>query len=45
MARALKQICAYELCHSVRVTDDHRNGRRWWQRLVDRVAWMFRRWL
>jgi cardiolipin synthase len=45
MAAAVKRICRYEIRNSRRITlaDCHR--RPWWRRLVDRLAWSFRRWL
>lgn len=45
MAAALHQIARYELRKSRRVTMRDVLGRRWWERLLDRLAWMMRRWL
>jgi len=45
VAKALKQICQEEIRNSVRVTSEHLKRRSRWQRLVDRTAWAFRRWL
>jgi cardiolipin synthase len=45
MARALNRIACFELRNSRRITlaDDLR--RTWVERLLDRIAWSFRRWL
>ncbi len=45
MARALNRIACFELRNSRRITlaDDLR--RTWTERLLDRIAWSFRRWL
>jgi hypothetical protein len=45
MAAALEQICDEERERSVRVGVEHLAGRTWWQRWLDRLAWMLRRWL
>lgn len=45
MARALLDICAFEIEHSREVTLDDTRRRRWWQRLLDRTAYSLRRWL
>lgn len=45
MATAILRICRFELRHSRRVTLDDWHRRPWWQRLLDRTAWSFRRWL
>jgi cardiolipin synthase len=45
MAEAVKRICRHEMRNSRRVTLDHCERRTFWQRLLDRLAWSFRRWL
>lgn len=45
MALALKKICHYEMQNSRRVVAVDVARRSWWQRLVDRLAWSFRKWL
>jgi cardiolipin synthase len=45
MARAIGSICAFEQRHSEPVDLSCCRRRSRWQRLVDRVAWSFRRWL
>jgi cardiolipin synthase A/B len=45
LARTLEQICAYELRHSHRIVADHWRCRSWWQRQLDWLAWVCRRWL
>jgi cardiolipin synthase len=44
-AALMKRICHYEMQKSRRVTSADVACRSWWQRLVDRVAWSFRKWL
>jgi cardiolipin synthase len=43
MASAIRRICCYEMRNSRRVTLIDCLGRPWWQRLLDRLAWSFRR--
>jgi cardiolipin synthase len=45
MGDAMNRIARYELRNSRRVTIDDVLRRRWWQRLLDRLAWSLRRWL
>ena len=45
MAKAVKQICVYEIDNSDPVTLDKWHRRRWWQFLLDRIAWSLRWWL
>jgi cardiolipin synthase len=45
LAAVMNDICAYEVRHSRRVRRRHVAGRRWWQRLRDRMAWALRWWL
>jgi cardiolipin synthase len=45
MGEAMNRIARYELRNSRRVTIDDSLRRRWWQRLLDRLAWSMRRWL
>jgi cardiolipin synthase len=45
MADALNRVARFELRKSRRVTMLDVLGRRWWQRLLDRLAWSMRRWL
>lgn len=44
-AQVLTRICAYELRHSRRITDEHCRRRTLWQRWRDWLAWTCRRWL
>ena len=44
-AAVLKRICHYEMQKSRRVTTADVARRSWWQRLIDRIAWSFRKWL
>jgi cardiolipin synthase len=44
-AHELRQLCQYEIEQSGEVLLDHCGRRSWWQRLRDRIAWSFRRWL
>lgn len=44
-AAQLRQLCQYEMAQSDEVLLDHCHRRVWWQRIRDRVAWAFRRWL
>jgi cardiolipin synthase len=43
MAAAVRRICCFEMRNSRRVTLLDSLGRPWWQRLLDRLAWSFRR--
>jgi cardiolipin synthase len=43
MASAVRRICCFEMRNSRRVTLLDCLGRPWWQRLLDRLAWSFRR--
>ena len=45
MAAAMNRIARYELRNSRRVTIADVRNRRWRQRLLDTLAWAFRRWL
>jgi cardiolipin synthase A/B len=45
MAAAIRRICRFELRNSRRISLADCLGRPWWQRLRDRLAWSFRRWL
>jgi cardiolipin synthase len=45
LARAIHDLCHFELRNSRRVTLRDWRNRRWWERLVDRGAWTVRRWL
>lgn len=45
MAAAVKRVCRYEMHNSQRITRADYGKRTWRQRLVDRIAWSFRRWL
>ena len=45
LACTLKKICAYELRHSQRVTEQHTLKRSWFERLLHYVAWRLRGWL
>jgi cardiolipin synthase A/B len=45
MGEAMNRIARYELRNSRRVTPADSLRRRWWQRLLDRMAWSMRRWL
>jgi cardiolipin synthase len=45
MAAKVTAICYHEIAHSRPVTLATWNARTWWQRLVDRTAYAFRRWL
>lgn len=42
---AVKRICAHDLRASRRVRDTDYSRRHWVQRLLDRLAWILRRWL
>jgi cardiolipin synthase len=44
-AQTLNAIIVHEIEHSRRITIQHCYERRWWQRLIDRLAWSFRWWL
>jgi cardiolipin synthase len=44
-AQALNAIIAHEMERSRRITLRDCYERRWWQRLIDRMAWSFRWWL
>jgi cardiolipin synthase len=44
-AEELRRLCQYELEHSHEILVTHCRRRSWWQRLRDRLAWSFRRWL
>lgn len=44
-AALMKRICHYEMQKSRRVTPADVARRSWWQRLIDRIAWSFRKWL
>jgi cardiolipin synthase A/B len=44
-AQALNAIIAHEMERSRRITIQDCFERRWWQRLIDRLAWAFRWWL
>lgn len=44
-AAQLGQLCQYEMAASNEVTLAQCRQRAWWERLRDRVAWAFRRWL
>ena len=43
MASEVRRICCFEMRNSRRVTLLDCLGRHWWQRLLDRLAWSFRR--
>ena len=45
LALAVKQVCAYEMRNSRRVTEHWHGKRSWLDRALDRCAWAFRRWL
>src|SRR5262249_4819153 len=45
LARALNDIIGYEIAHSRRITRKKYLRQRWWQRLLDRLAWSLRWWL
>lgn len=45
LAEIVRQVCLYEIQHSDRVLLEHWRRRTVWQRLGDRVAWSFRRFL
>lgn len=45
LARAMTDVCRFEMAHSERVTSAALRQRPWWQRLRDRLAWAFRWWL
>lgn len=45
MAAAMRRIFRFELRNSRRVSLADCIGRPWWQRLRDRLAWSFRKWL
>jgi cardiolipin synthase len=45
LAQAVTEICAYEMRNSQRVRLRDWHARRWWQRLLDRMAWSVRKWL
>jgi cardiolipin synthase len=45
LAKLVKGICSYEIRRSRRVTLADCRRRSWSQRLLDRIAWSFRRWL
>jgi len=45
LARALNDIIRYEITHSRRITRKKYLRQRWWQRLLDRLAWSLRWWL
>jgi cardiolipin synthase len=45
LARVLNQVVRQEIAHSKRVTLKEYRERRWWRRLVGRLAWMLRWWL
>ncbi len=44
-ADQLRQLCQYEMRQSQEVLLVHCRRRAWWQRLRDRLAWSWRRWL
>ncbi len=44
-AAAMKRICHAEMQKGRRVTALDVANRQWWQRLIDRLAWSFRKWL
>ncbi len=45
LATLLAGVVQHEMRASCRITHDDWRGQSWWQRLVDRCAWSFRRWL
>ena len=45
LAQALNDIIRYEIEHSRRITRKNYLRQRWWQRLLDRIAWSLRWWL
>ena len=45
LAQAVSSICDYEIKHSRRVRLRDWHALRWWQRLLDRMAWSLRKWL
>ena len=45
LARALNEVIRYEIAHSRRITRRNYLQQRWWQRLLDRLAWALRWWL
>lgn len=45
VAAVIRQVCAYEMEQSMRVTLADCRQRPWWQRLLDWAAWSFRWWL
>ena len=45
MAEAIEKICAFEIENSQPVTLETYRSRRWWQCVLDRGAFMLRRWL
>jgi cardiolipin synthase len=45
LARVLNQVVRQEVAHSKRVSLKEYRERRWWWRLVGRLAWMLRWWL
>ena len=45
LGQALLEICREDIRDSVRVNAAYCRGRSRWQRLVDRAAWAFRKWL
>lgn len=45
VAAVIESICQFEIANSRRITKDDVADRPWRQRVVDYVAWWFRRWL
>jgi phosphatidylserine/phosphatidylglycerophosphate/cardiolipin synthase-like enzyme len=45
LALALNDVIRYEIAHSRRITLRRYLRQRWWQRLLDRIAWSLRWWL
>jgi phosphatidylserine/phosphatidylglycerophosphate/cardiolipin synthase-like enzyme len=39
LARTLNEIIEYEIAQSRRITIQDCERRRWWQKLIDRLAW------
>jgi cardiolipin synthase len=45
LARVLNEVVAYEIARSRRITLKNYQERRWWWRVLGRLAWAFRWWL
>jgi cardiolipin synthase len=45
MAAALREICDFEMRHSLRISLEDVANRSWWRRLADSAAYRLRRWL